>query len=151
MSMINIDELHKKRIEKLNRKNEIYELILKKCHNRIKLVAKLNNDICFCFYIVPNYIYGIPLYNFNECMKYVVTSLVKNGFDVKYTHPNLLYISWLNKSNPKSIENTKINTPTNQKRDSNYRPINSYKPSGNLIYNQYSLNNLENKAKKYLN
>ena len=52
----------------------------------------------FCFYNVPKYIFGIPLYDIKSCVMFLVTALVKNGFDVKYTHPNLLYISWQNKT-----------------------------------------------------
>ena len=37
---------------------------------------------------------GIPRYNHAECVAYLVDKLQTNGFYIKYTHPNLLLISW---------------------------------------------------------
>ena len=93
MSLINIDELNKIVDNKQKRKNMIYDTILQKCHSRIKTTARLNNNMNFCFYSVPKYIFGIPLYDSKSCILYVISSLIKNGFDVRYTHPNLLFIS----------------------------------------------------------
>ena len=137
MSMINIDELNDNIKKKEKQKNIIYDEILKKCHNKIKLTAK-SNSLGFCFYIVPEYVYGFPLYNFKACVIYIFKSLVNNGFDVKYTHPNLLYISWKGKSNPKNYKSI-------EQKNNGYRSIEDYKPQGNLIYNNKSINYLSNK------
>ena len=59
------------------------------------LPTKSPKGTTFCFYIIPNYVYGTPLYDVNACIVYMVQYLMKNGFYVAYTHPNLLYISWL--------------------------------------------------------
>ena len=144
MSMINIDELHRKRNEKKNKKKQVFEDILKKCHDRIKLTAN-KEDVCFCFFKVPIYIYGIPLYDMNSCIIYIVTSLSKNGFDIKYFHPNLIYISWLGKTN-KSIEAPK--KPENKTLPINYKSTTNYKPSGNFVYNNNSLSLFDNQSKK---
>ena len=137
--MINIDELNRIREEKIERKKNTYETILKKCHNRIKIVANSHNNLGCCFFQVPKYIYGLPLYDSYSCIMYLVTSLLNNGFDVQYTHPNLLYISWVGKSNPKTIEHS-----SKPKKD--YREINDYKPTNSLIYNNNSLNSLMRKS-----
>jgi hypothetical protein len=99
---VNIDELHRQQQDKLERRYAIYEKILKLCHNRIKQVATNPDNMGFCFYNIPPYVYGVPLYDTKSCIMYVVKSLVSNGFDVKYTHPNLLWISWLGKTNDHS-------------------------------------------------
>lgn len=99
---VNIDELHRQQQEKLERRYAIYEKILGMCHTRIKQVATNPDNMGFCFYNIPTYVYGVPLYDTKSCIMYVVKSLVSNGFDVKYTHPNLLWISWLGKSNEHS-------------------------------------------------
>ena len=89
MSMININDLHAERIEKEEHKKQIYDNVLKKCHNKILLTSKMNPYEQWCYYVIPTFIYGIPLYNFNDCLQYLVTNLTKNGFKINYTHPNL--------------------------------------------------------------
>jgi len=137
--MININELNSNFNKKQKMKEATYELILQKCHNKIKLSAELNN-LGYCFYAIPKYIYGIPLYDHKLCLLYVVKALTKNGFDLKYTHPNLLFISWIGKSNPKeykAIEN----------KSNGYKSIEEYKPKGNLVYNDNLLKSLDDKIK----
>ena len=156
MSLIDISELHKKTREQREKKIKIYEEVLKKCHHRIKLVSKLTPMNQWCFYLIPKVLFGMPLYNLAECVEYLVRMLSDNGFKVAYTHPNLLLITWfendsgqggqypnlvnmeksLNKTRPRITNNS---SSSNQ----NYRSIDSYKPSGNLVYNQNSFNLLE--------
>ena len=157
MSLIDISELHKKTREQRDKKIKIYEEVLKKCHHRIKLVSKLTPMNQWCFYLIPKVLFGMPLYNLAECVEYLVRMLSDNGFKVAYTHPNLLLITWfendsgqggqypnlvniekgINKSRPRITNNTSISN------NQNYRSIDSYKPSGNLVYNQNSFNLLE--------
>ena len=37
---------------------------------------------------------GVPSYNQAMCITYVIDKLQNNGFNVRYTHPNMLLISW---------------------------------------------------------
>ena len=99
MSMINIDELNKINEDRDKVKKDIYNKVLIKCHEKIKKTAKLPGRNTHCFYVVPTYIYGIPKYQIENCIIYIVQSLINNGFQVYYTHPNLLYISWFNRTN----------------------------------------------------
>jgi len=138
--MINIDKLHEDREQRINQKKEVYEEVLKKCHNRI-LQASKNDCSCFCFFPIPSYIYGIPLYDTKSCVLYLANCLTHNGFDIKYTHPNLLYISWYNKKNPKPKNIVKQKNNINK-----YKTINDYKPTGKLIYDKDSIDLLTNKT-----
>ncbi len=152
MSMINIDELHRKQDVKKNKKKEVFEDILKRCHNKIKATAEKQDD-CYCFFKIPVYIYGIPLYDLKSCIIYITTALSKNGFDIKYFHPNLIYISWLGKTN-KSIQKEQktfkqpllTHTKMPNKSVGDYKSIDNYKPSGNFVYNNNSLNLFNNKS-----
>jgi hypothetical protein len=141
---INIDELNKEREDKISLRKKTYEDILKKCHNKIKLVSKSHNNMGVCFFNVPRYSYGLPLYDQYSCISYLVNALITNGFDVKYTHPNLLFISWLGKSNSKEKTNTLFNNNNNKK---NYKSIDEFRPSNTLIYNNDQLNLFKNKTK----
>ena len=142
MSMINIDELNRINEDRNKRRLEIYDKVLKKCHERIKTVAYSPRGGTFCFYIVPSFIFGIPIYDMNTCIVYMVQHLVKNGFEVNYTHPNLLYISWLNKHN--SIEYKKKKDPPPKPKEE-FKKIDSYKPSGQFLYDINSMDFLKKK------
>ena len=67
MAMININDLHKKRLEKQQRRKGVFEDILKRCHTKIKNTAD-SEDICYCFFKVPLYVYGNPLYDIKSCI-----------------------------------------------------------------------------------
>ena len=144
MSMININELFTDQTQKEKHKEEIYDNVLKNCHNKIRRSVKLSPYNNFCFYIIPKFIYGVPLYNIDKCINYLVVHLTKNGFQINYTHPNLLLISWIK---PKEI--SKPLDPLFNNNKSNIKSINDYKPSGNLIYNNNYLSEL-NKKKNLL-
>jgi hypothetical protein len=127
------------------------------------------NENC-CWYVMPEMILGVPKYDHRDCTAYVIEKLRDNGFIVRYTHPNLLFISWkhwvpayvrseIKKKTGNSIdENGNIineensansaSTPainsehmlfSNNKsiktNTKDYKDIKTYKPSGNLIYN----------------
>jgi hypothetical protein len=90
---ISLDELYdRKREVEINRMN-IYRKILNRVHNKIKTVSRQKCETQL-FYVIPEFIFGVPKYNVNTCISYIVEKLEENGFLVKYTHPNLLFISW---------------------------------------------------------
>jgi len=91
---LNIDELYiKKQQQDLNILTN-YNKILVRIHNKIKHVSKnLVNENC-CWYVMPEVIIGIPMYDYRDCTAYVIEKLRENKFVVRYTHPNLLFISW---------------------------------------------------------
>jgi len=90
--MINIYSLYKKQHEKQKIRISVYEKVLQKCHKRIKYVAKVGKQETY--FIVPEYMFGIPLYKQVACVCFLMIKLRKNGFLAKYTHPNFIYISW---------------------------------------------------------
>ena len=150
--MININELHREQTRKDERRLEIYENILDKVHQKIKLTSRSSDDK-FCFFSVPTYVYGLPLFDVNNCIIYLTQKLSDNGFDIRYTHPNLLLISWYEK--PKKQPSTSSLTGFQRiddirKRALEYKPITEYKPTNNFVYDSNSLNTLQEKANKLL-
>tara|TARA_Y100000590_G_C15682930_1_gene1000492 strand:- start:776 stop:1249 length:474 start_codon:yes stop_codon:yes gene_type:complete len=89
---MDIYKLHKKKRARERERLEHFKNILKRCHRRIKIVSdKMETS---CYFVIPEIVFGIPLYNNTECANFLVESLRNNGFIVNYIHPNLLYISW---------------------------------------------------------
>ena len=78
MSLINIDELHTEQDHKQKLKEEVYEEVLKKCHRRIIATSKIDN-VKYCFFQVPSYIYGIPLYDFKQCILFKQKIIPENS------------------------------------------------------------------------
>lgn len=177
-TQINLDELYeRKQVRDLNTL-ESYNKILNRIHTRIKTVARHQINAQFCWFIVPEVMIGIPKFDHGACVAYLLDKLQENGFNVRYTHPNLLFISWkhwvpsyvrnelkkktgivvdgfgkpIEKSNNKEDSNKDFNIFNIGKKDNdstlsqnkkNFKDINSYKPSGNLIYNNEQLKKLD--------
>lgn len=91
---IDLDELYHRKIEIEKHRISIYNKILNRIHNRIKLTSRQYVKQQYIFYIVPEFIIGLPTYDITECISYIIQKLIDNGFFIKYTHPNMLFISW---------------------------------------------------------
>ena len=184
---LNIDELYdKKRQFDLN-KLALFNKILNRIHIRIRTTSRQKIDEQFCWFLVPEIILGVPKYDQAACIAYLIDKLKGNGFNIRYIHPNTLFISWNHwvpsyvrtelKNKTGIIINeygkqivTDEDADNNQQQDSNnynnlmlknsnndqnnqkgkqqkkdYTPIKSYKPSGNLVYDEELLNRIEGK------
>lgn len=153
---IDLDELYDKKRERDLKQMEVFEKILARIQKKIRITAR-TTMLQYCFFIVPEFLLGLPKYDVVECTEYLIDKLIENGFKIKYTHPNLLFISWhhyipkyqrqeIKKKTGveldgfgKEIEKKKSISFKNddsekEKEKSQFRSINNYKPSGKLIY-----------------
>lgn len=90
---ISLDELYDRKREVEIQRMNIYRTILNRVHTKIKIVSRQKCETQL-FYVIPEFIFGVPKYNVNTCISFIIEKLEDNGFHVKYTHPNLLFISW---------------------------------------------------------
>lgn len=185
---LNIDELYEKKRQQDLNKLALFNKILNRIHVKIKTVSRQKVDEQFCWFLVPEVIIGVPKYDQGACIAYLIDKLKSNGFNIRYIHPNMLFISWLhwvpsyvrseikkkmgvsldeygkkieedseNNNELLTISNTPITDPNeymlNNNKDPNlknkpkkeYTPIGTYKPSGNLIYDDALLNKIGDK------
>lgn len=181
---LNIDELYEKKRKYDLNKLALYNKLLNRIHVRIKTVSRQKMDECFCWFIVPEIIIGVPKYDQAACIAYLLDRLKDNGFNVKYIHPNTLFISWLHwipayvrtelkkktgilidelgrkieenleeegrpvePINPNDYVLNRNNDQSQKDKPlkKEYTPIKSYKPSGNLVYDDELLNKIEGK------
>lgn len=91
--MINMFELTKIHKRKQQNKIKVYDSILEDCHKKIKNLVN-TNDKSECLFKVPVYKFGLPKYNQQACLAYILVKLRKNGFDVKGLPPDHIHISW---------------------------------------------------------
>jgi hypothetical protein len=183
---VNIDDLYeKKRKQDLN-KLELFNKILNRIHVKIKTISRQKVDEQACWFLVPETIIGVPRYDQGACIAYLINKLQTNGFNVRYIHPNMLFISWnhwvpsyvrteikkktginLNEYGQKIEDDVDVKTISNEPSNPNdymlnggreqnidqkskqpkkeYTPIKSYKPSGNLIYEDELLTKIEDR------
>ena len=92
---LNIDELYEKKRQYDLSKLELYNKILNRIHVRIKTTSRQKMDEQFCWFVVPEMIIGVPKYDQASCIAYLMDKLKDNGFNIRYIHPNTLFISWL--------------------------------------------------------
>jgi hypothetical protein len=131
-----IYDIHKKQREKEDMRIKIYDLISSKCFKKIKETSL--NEETFCFYQLPEYIPGMPIYNMTECTVYLLNKLKEKGFKARYCDHLMIFISWnLPKPNLRLIENTPHQK--NEKKDLfdglnlKYKPIENYTAFGNFL------------------
>jgi len=92
---LNIDELYEKKHQQDLSKLALFNKILNRINIKIKNVSRQKIDEQFCWFLVPEIIIGVPKYDHAACVAYLIDKLKTNGFNVRYIHPNLLFISWI--------------------------------------------------------
>lgn len=169
-TQLNMEELYEKKQDVDKRQLDLFNKLLGKIHMRIKHISKQPNHPLILWYIVPETIIGVPRYDQAACIVYLINQLETNGFVVKYILPNLLCICWQHyipkyvrnkifqttgiqvdetgvKIEPEeepTDPDTELHIPLannkKNKSDKSYTPLNKYKPTGNLIYDDKYLN-----------
>jgi hypothetical protein len=56
--------------------------------------SQLSGNTSSVLYTVPPFILGLPKLDMEDCIVYLVWQLRQAKFEVRFTWPNLLYISW---------------------------------------------------------
>jgi hypothetical protein len=133
--LFSVNEIHKKQKEKERNRLKIYENISEKCFKKIKETSL--NEETFCFYRLPEYIPGLPLYNMTECVIFILNLLHEKGFKARYCDPYMLFISW---SLPKPTLKLINNIPQKEVKKNiidelnlKYKPIENYNSFNNFL------------------
>jgi hypothetical protein len=74
----------------------IYNTVLQQIYTKIKAIARIPGNERSLWYVVPEFIPGTPRFDIKDCIVYLVWNLRNVGYQVDYTHPNLMLISWRN-------------------------------------------------------
>jgi len=91
---LNIDDLYEKKRQQDLTKLALFNKILNRIHVKIKTISRQKVNEQFCWFLVPETIIGVPRYDQASCIAYLIDKLKENGFNVRYIHPNMLFISW---------------------------------------------------------
>jgi hypothetical protein len=91
---LNPKDLFEKRIRRDQARLRAYNQLLQQIHQRIYTTSQLTGNANYITYTVPPFIFGLPKLDLQDCIVYLVFQLRQSGYEVRYTYPNLLFISW---------------------------------------------------------
>ena len=131
---INLDELYDKKKTYDLSKLSTYNKILNRIHDKIKITSRQKMNEQFCWYVIPEIMLGVAAYDRASCISYILEELTSNGFVVRYTHPNLIFVSW--KHYIPSYVRTEFKKKTGMIIDEHGNPIQEYDDFGNPIENR---------------
>jgi hypothetical protein len=133
---------------KQERKKESFMQVVNQCCGKIRRIAVLNQTRCL--FEVPDFLLGYPIYDLNECVRYVMQFLQNRGFQVTYFFPRILLVSWATAEHtlpsaspppPPSLTTSTAAPPTNQHPNQHpnqphhgfIKSITDFKPSGKFV------------------
>jgi hypothetical protein len=106
--LLNPSDLYDKRKTKDAGRLRAYNKILEQIYNRIRTISKLPNAQCYLLYTVPPFILGLPKLDLEDCVVYLIYQLRHAKYDVRYSPPNMIYISWLHHEKSYLVEQSPI-------------------------------------------
>lgn len=105
---LNPVELYDKRKSKDGARLKAYNKILEQIYHRIRTFSKIQNAPCYLLYTIPPFIIGLPKIDIVDCATYLIYQLRHAGYEVRYTGPNLIYISWQHHEKSYLVEQSPI-------------------------------------------
>lgn len=129
-------DIHRSMNQQKEKLSECFDKVLERCHKRI--IASSKQKLMTCFFEVPDYMFGYPLYDLNECITYVIDALKSNGFLAVYFFPRYVYVSWdlaeIERSKQQQANNAKNppQQPAPTQLPQSHMIDFKYKPSGKL-------------------
>lgn len=106
--LLNPSDLYDKRKTKDAGRLRAYNKILEQIYNRIRTISKLPNSQCYLLYTVPPFILGLPKLDLEDCIVYLIYQLRHASYNVRYSPPNMIYISWLHHEKSYLVEQSPI-------------------------------------------
>lgn len=91
--------LFEKREKRDKARLRAYNQLLEQIQHRIFTTSQLPGNPSYLIYNVPPFILGLPSMDLKDCVVYLVYQLRANGFEIRFTYPNMLYISWAHYEN----------------------------------------------------
>jgi hypothetical protein len=87
-------DLYEKRVRRDHARLRAYNTLLEQIYHRVYAASQVNGNTSSLFYTVPPFLLGLPKLDMEDCIVYLVWQLRDAKFEVRFTWPNLLFISW---------------------------------------------------------
>lgn len=105
---LNVADLYSRRQSRDAARLKAYNKILEIIYHRIRSISQMAGAPTSLLYTIPPFILGLPRIDLEDCVVYLVYQLRTNGFEVRYTFPNLLNISWTHHEKSYILEQSPI-------------------------------------------
>ena len=92
--ILNPSSLYKEEAKRDATRIRIYNGVLQQIYNKIKAIARIPGNEKTLWYVVPEFLPGVPRFDIGDAILYIVWNLRNSGYSVEYTHPNLLFVTW---------------------------------------------------------
>jgi hypothetical protein len=147
----NINNLHQERSIKEKAKNDVFELVLSKCIQKIIYTNK-NTDKTFIFFEVPKILIGFPFYDMKSCIIFIMDKLMKEGYKVNFLEPFYLYIDWGSSVKKKSEFYSNLPEAANRMKEKTKELLKQYPNTSKIVFeyaeeSSSSKKNIKNKNK----
>jgi hypothetical protein len=87
-------DLYNKRVKRDQARLKTYNQLLEQIYTRVYSTSQMSGNANYILYTVPPFVLGLPRIDMEDCIVYLVYMLRQHGYEVRFTYPNLLYISW---------------------------------------------------------
>ena len=67
-----------------------------------KIILASAANYYYCWYSIPEFIIGLPMYSLIECKEYIENKLKKNGFKIEFFEPNIILVTWFGEEKTKN-------------------------------------------------
>jgi len=101
--MVKADKLINDQKERDERKKLTFDKVFIKIEKKIILASAAN--FYYCWYSIPEFIVGLPMYSLRECKEHIENKLKKDGFEIEFFEPNILLVNWFPKEKSKDKSN----------------------------------------------
>lgn len=91
--MLRPGDLFDKRKQRDAARLKAYNTILEQIYTRIKTASKQGSDP-WIVYSLPPFLIGMPRIDLEDACIFIIFMLRQQQYEVRYTYPNLIYISW---------------------------------------------------------
>jgi hypothetical protein len=106
--VIQLKDLYARRQERDTAKLRAYDEVLKQIMNKVHMYSQMPSHPTDITYEVPSFLVGVPCMDMQDAIVYIVFQLRSGGFEVRFTWPNLLYISWKSYEREYLMQNSPI-------------------------------------------
>lgn len=89
---ISAKELQRKNAARNQPSTAVFDRVLEKCYNKIKLTNDFKQE--YCFFEFKDFAWGMPIYNTTECLLHVSIELIRKGYKVRRFADDIIFIDW---------------------------------------------------------